>query len=157
MKKKEPSLHCGWECKLLKPLWRTVWRFLKKLKIELTYNPVTPLLDINLKKTLIWKDTFNPTITAALFTRAKTPSQVALMVKNPPANSGDLRDAGSIPGSGRCPGGGNGHPLQYSCPENPMDRWAWRATVHVVAKSRTPTEWLSTKRSNLNVRQQMNG
>ena len=46
-------------------------------------------------------------------------SQVALVVKNPPANAGDLRDAGSIPGSGRFPGGGHGHPLQYSCLENP--------------------------------------
>ena len=49
-------------------------------------------------------------------------SQVALMVKNPSANAGDLRDVGSVPGSGRPPGGGNGNPLQYSCLENPMDR-----------------------------------
>ena len=62
-------------------------------------------------------------------------SQVALMVKNPPANAGDLRDAGSIPGSGRSPGEGHGNPLQYSCLENPMDRGAWRATGHGVAKS----------------------
>ena len=46
-------------------------------------------------------------------------------------------DLGSIPGSGRSPGGGNDNPLQYSCLENPMDRGAWRATVHGVAKSRT--------------------
>ena len=52
-------------------------------------------------------------------------SQVALVVKNPPASAGDTRDAGSIPGSGRSPGGGPGHPLQCSCPENPMDRGAW--------------------------------
>ena len=52
------------------------------------------------------------------------------MVKNPPANEGDLRDMGSIPGSGRCPGVGNGNPLQHSCLENPLDRGAWRATVH---------------------------
>ena len=52
-------------------------------------------------------------------------SQVALMVKNPPANAGDVRDAGLIPGSGRSPGEGNGNPLQYSCLENPMDRGAW--------------------------------
>ena len=64
-------------------------------------------------------------------------SQVVLVVKNPPANAGDLRDAGSIPGSGRCPGGGNGNPLQYSCLENPMDRGAWRATVHRVTKGQT--------------------
>jgi len=49
----------------------------------------------------------------------------------------DTGDTGSIPGSGRYPGEGNGNPLQYSCLENPMDRGAWRATVHGVAKSRT--------------------
>ena len=62
-------------------------------------------------------------------------SQVALVVKNPPASSGDIRSEGSIPGSGRSPGGGNGHPLQYSCLENPMDKGAWRATLHGVTKS----------------------
>ena len=61
---------------------------------------------------------------------------VGTSVKNPPANAGDIRDMGSIPGSGRSPGEGNGNPLQYSCPENPMDRGAWRATVHGVAKRR---------------------
>ena len=59
-------------------------------------------------------------------------SQGALVVKIPPANAGDIRDVGSIPGSGRSPGGGHGSPLQYSCLENPMDRGAWRATVHGV-------------------------
>ena len=54
------------------------------------------------------------------------------MVKNPPADAGDM---GLIPGSGRSPGGGNGNPLQYSSLENPMDRGAWRATVHGVAES----------------------
>ena len=56
------------------------------------------------------------------------------MVKNPPANAGDIRDAGSNPGLGRSPGGGNGNPLQCSCLENPMDRGAWWATAHGVAK-----------------------
>ena len=51
------------------------------------------------------------------------------MVKNPPANAGDRRDSGSIPGWGRSPGEGNDQPLQYSCLENPMDRGAWQATV----------------------------
>ena len=64
-------------------------------------------------------------------------SHVALVVKNLPANAGDIRDAGSIPGSERSPGEGNGNPLQYSCLENPMDRGAWQATVHEVAKSQT--------------------
>ena len=59
------------------------------------------------------------------------------MVKDPPANAGDVRDTGSILGSGRSSGGGNGNPLQYPCQENPVDRGAWRATVHGVAQSRT--------------------
>ena len=56
------------------------------------------------------------------------------MVKNLPANAGDIKDMGLIPGSGRSPGGGHGSPLQYSCLDNPMDREAWLATVHRVAK-----------------------
>ena len=59
------------------------------------------------------------------------------VVKNPPANAGDIRNVGSIPGLGRFPGGGNGNPLQYSCLGNPMDRGAWWATVHETAKSWT--------------------
>ena len=62
-------------------------------------------------------------------------SQAALVVKNPPANAGDVRDTGSIPGLGRSPGGGHGHPLQYYCLENSMDIEAWRATVHGVTKN----------------------
>ena len=57
------------------------------------------------------------------------------MVKNPPASAEDAGDTGSIPESGRSPGGGNGNPLLYSCLENPMDRGAWGATAHWVAKS----------------------
>ena len=59
------------------------------------------------------------------------------MVKDPPANA---EDAGSIPGMGRSPGGGNGNPTQYSCLENPMDSGAWWATVHRVAKVPDGTE-----------------
>ena len=59
------------------------------------------------------------------------------MVKNSPADAGDTRDKGSILGSRRSPGGGNGNPLQYSYLENPMDRGAWQAAVHGVAKSQT--------------------
>ena len=59
------------------------------------------------------------------------------MVKSLPANAGDRRDAGSIPGSGRSPGGGYGNPLQYSCLDNPMDRGAWWAMVHGVSKNQT--------------------
>ena len=59
------------------------------------------------------------------------------MVKNPPANAADVRDMGSIPGSGRSPGGGYGNPLQYSCLENSRDRGAWWAMVHRDTKSWT--------------------
>ena len=62
-------------------------------------------------------------------------SQVVVVVKNIPANAGDLRDVGLIPGSGISPGGGRGNPFQLSCLENPVDRGAWRAVVHGVAKS----------------------
>ena len=64
-------------------------------------------------------------------------SQVALVVKNLSANAEYLKNAGPIPGSGRSPGGEHVNPLQYSCLESPMDREAWRATVHGVAKSQT--------------------
>ena len=56
------------------------------------------------------------------------------VVKNLPANAGDATDAGSIPGSGKSPGGEHGNPLQYSCLKNPMDKTAWWATVHRVTK-----------------------
>ena len=59
------------------------------------------------------------------------------MVKNLPANAGDMRDTGLIPGSGRSPGEGKGNPLQCSCLENLIDRGVWRATVHGVTKSQT--------------------
>ena len=62
---------------------------------------------------------------------------MCLVVKNLPANAGDARDMGSIPGSGRSPAGGNGNPLQYSCLKNSMDRGAWQATVRGVEKSLT--------------------
>ena len=62
---------------------------------------------------------------------------VALVAKNPSANIGDIRDVGLILESGRSPGGGHGNPLQYSCLENSMDKGAWWATVHEVAKSWT--------------------
>ena len=64
-------------------------------------------------------------------------SQVALVVKNSPANAGDVRDAGLIPASEGSPGGGHGNSLQYSCLENPLGREAWWTTVHGVAQSQT--------------------
>ena len=71
-------------------------------------------------------------------------SQVALGVKNLPANEGDVRDAGSIPGLGGSPGGGHSNPLQYSHLENPVRRGAWWAAVHRVAQNRTWLKQLST-------------
>ena len=82
-------------------------------------------------------------------------SQVALVVKNLLVNAGDVRDAGSIPGSGRSPKGGHSNPLQYFCLENPMDRGAWWATVHGVAKSWTRLKWLSSKSSSSSSRVNM--
>ena len=65
-------LHCCWECKLVQPLWRTVWRFLKKLEIELSYDPAIPLLSIHTKETRIERDTCTPMFIAALFIIART-------------------------------------------------------------------------------------
>ena len=61
----------------------------------------------------------------------------SIVVKNLPANAGDARDSGLIPGLGKSPRGGNGNPLQYSCLEKSLDRGAWQTTVHEVAKSQT--------------------
>ena len=63
-------------------------------------------------------------------------SQVVLLVKNPPADAGDVTDIGLVPGSGRSPGGRRGNPLQYSCLENPMDRGAWPAAVYADTRVR---------------------
>ena len=71
------------------------------------------------------------------------------MVKNAPADGGDLRDSGSIPGLGRSPGGGHSNPLQYSCLENPMDRKAWWSTVHGVVKSWTSEKAMAPHSSTL--------
>ena len=65
-------LQCWWECKIVQPLWRTVWRFLKKLEIELPYDPAIPLLGIHTKKIRIERDTRTPVFIASLFTIAKT-------------------------------------------------------------------------------------
>ena len=127
------------------------------------------------KKTIKWKDTCAPMFIAELFTIAKTwkeskypwtdeqtytyirfilrewhmahASQVALVVKNLPASAGGLCAVGSIPGSGRSPGGRHGNPLQYSCLENPKDRGARGATVHRVTNS-----WTRLKRFSMHTR-----
>uniref|UniRef100_A0A8D0WCS5 Uncharacterized protein n=1 Tax=Sus scrofa TaxID=9823 RepID=A0A8D0WCS5_PIG len=70
-RKGNPLIHCWWECKLVQPLWRTVWRFLKKLSTELPYDLAIPLLGIYLKKTIIQKDTCTPVFIAALFIIAR--------------------------------------------------------------------------------------
>ena len=72
-----------------------------------------------------------------------TASQVALAVKQLPANAGDVRNAGLIPGSGRSSGGGHGKPLQYSYLESPMEREDWQAIIHRVSKSCTRLKQLS--------------
>ena len=64
-------LHCWWKCKLVQSLWRTVWRFLKKLELELPYDPAIPLLGIHTEKTRVEKDTCTPMFIAALFTIAR--------------------------------------------------------------------------------------
>ena len=63
-------------------------------------------------------------------------SQVVLVIEDPPSNTGDIRDMGSIPGSGRFLGGGHGNPLHYSCVENPTDRGAWWPAGHTMAPFR---------------------
>ena len=65
-------LHCRWECKLIQPLWKAVWRFLRKVNIELPYDLAIPLLGVYPGKTFIQKDTCTPVLTAALFTIAET-------------------------------------------------------------------------------------
>ena len=64
-------LHCWWECKLVQPLWKTVWRFLRKLKIELPYDPAIPLLGVYPDRAILQKDTCTPMFIATLFTIAK--------------------------------------------------------------------------------------
>ena len=90
----------------------------------------------------ILSDTGSSTLTAVFLQEltgefGERAPQVVLVVKNPPANAGDVRDIGSTPGLGRYPGGGYGNPLQYSCLENPMDKGAWWATVRRVRKGQT--------------------
>ena len=90
---------------------------------------------------LVPNTTFIPLLSFCWFTTVWD-SQVALVVKNPPADAGDTRDR-FVPGSGKSPGEGNSHPLQYSCLGNPMDSGVWRATVHGVTKNQIQLKWLS--------------
>ena len=93
---------------MIQPLWKMVWRFLKKPGIKPPCDLTIPLLGIYPEETKIEKDTFIPLFTESLFARARTWN-----------------------------GEGNGTPLQYSCLENPMDGGAWWAAVHGVARSQT--------------------
>ena len=70
MEKREPS-YTWWECKLVQPLWRTVWRFLKKLEIKLPYDPAIPLLGIHMKEIRIERDMCTPMFITALFIIAR--------------------------------------------------------------------------------------
>ena len=72
-----------------------------------------------------------------MYIRTNGDSQIALVVKNLPANAGDIRNAGLIPGLGRSPGEGHSNPLQYSCMGNHMDRGAWWAALHWITESDT--------------------
>ena len=71
-REKGTLVHCLWKCKFVQPLWRTVWKFLKKLKIKLPYDPIIPFLGIYLEKHKVWKDTWTPMFIAALFIIDKT-------------------------------------------------------------------------------------
>ena len=66
------TFYCWWECKLIQPLWKTVWKFLKKLEIELPYDPAIPLLHVHTEETRSERDTWTPVLIAALFIIART-------------------------------------------------------------------------------------
>ena len=117
-------------------------------------------LACNLPDISVWPDVFTIMLSLGTFKKLKysvphEPSWVvfewlcqgARVVKNLPADAEDIRGKGSIPGSGRSPGGGKDNPLQYSCLKNPMDGGAWCARVHRVAKSQTSLKWLSSNLS----------
>ena len=145
-------LHCWWECKLIQPLWRTVWRLLKKLEIELPYDPTTPLLGIHTKGTRIERNTCTPMFITALFTIARTrrrqwhPTPVLLPGKSHGWRSlvgcspwgrteSDTTERLRFHFSLSCIGEGNGNSLQCSCLENPRDGEAWWAAIYGVTQS----------------------
>ena len=130
------------KCKM--PIW-------KKKNVLNIWSSVQSLSRVRLFATpwkhIMWKNTNRKTVYIVwsclyIFKNmyvSKWASWVVLVVTSPPANAGNMTDTGLIPGSGRSPGEGHGNPLQYPCLENPMDREAWRATVHRAAES-DPTE-----------------
>ena len=140
-------MHDGW----LFAFWSKVkFEFLSPMfysRIEYVLGMVILLLTIVLflmgkifpKYDIRWFVVFDSSLTFVdkCYMASMWASQVAPVVKNTPAHAEDIRDAGSIPGSGRSPGGGYGNPLQYPCLENPTDRGAWPAKVHRVTQSQT--------------------
>ena len=102
--------------------------YLSFLRDDTDFEPLTVITTLHYPE-LLKRLRLQPDFTGA--------SQVALMLKNPSASTGDIRDMGSIPGLGRSPRRGHGNPLQYSCLENPMDRRVWRAAAHRIPKSQT--------------------
>ena len=108
----------------------------------LQYSCLEKPMDRGAQQAIVHRVAQNQTqLSTHVFTYADFP--VALVVKNLPANAGDIREASSIPGLVRSSGRGHSNPLQYSCLENSMDRGAWQATVHGVAKSWTLLKRLS--------------
>ena len=105
--------------------------FIKKISVSIILRFLKQIIYNNLGQDMESK-----------FLRRLIGTQVVLRVKNLPISAGDVGDMGSIPGSGRLPGGGHGNPLQHSWLDNPMDRGAWWATVHRITKSWTRLKWL---------------
>ena len=115
--KKGTPLHCWWECKLVQPLWRTVWRFLKKLEIELPYDPAIPLLGIHMEETRSERDTCTPMFIAALFI-------IAMTWKQPGCPSADeqIRKLWYI------------YTMEYSSAFSKSSLNIWEFSVHVLLK-----------------------
>ena len=120
----KPSVFATFQVRLLFPHWEIGL---------LPFLIISEMAPRSLRKTFLCCETSKRLVCLHL-TEA---SQVTLVVKNPPANAGDTRDEGSIPGLGRSLGVGNGNPLQYSCLETSMNRGTWWTTDHGIAKSQT--------------------
>ena len=121
-------------CFLLPSSLYTSWSWLKNIKCISTTESLYSLF---LWNSLLPDLLPSPSSLSIFIILSSEIATLVLVVKNLPANAGDIREGGLIPGMGRSPGGGHGKPLQYSCLENPMDRAAWQAAAHEVAKSQT--------------------
>ena len=155
-------LHCWWECQLIQPPWKTVWRFPKKLGIKPPYDPAIALLGIYPEETKTEKDTCIPLFTEILFTIARRrqwqPTPVLLPGKSHGRRSlvgcspwgcyeSDMTERLHFHFSLSCIGEGNGNPLQCSCLENPRDGGAWWAAVYGVTQSWARLKRLSSSSS----------